>query len=577
MQQGRLRILGTLVIAAISLSMTTGVAEAQNKLLAGSLTGVVRDLAGTPQMGASVQVLGETPGLTGSKDFLTNTQGIFRGEKLAPGLYTIRVTLAGFLPTLQEHVRINANLTTMVRIEMESIFTTLEQLRRQPSAARAEADDWKWVLRSAAGTRPVLEWDGYGTVLSTAEQGSNANSPKVLMEFTDGARHPGSVSNIASAPGTAFAYDQKLGTGKLLVAGQMSYEQAPAGGVATVWLPTGTIGSGPHTALVLREAALGDNGLVFRGMRMDQGGVATLGDRVLIRYGGEYLLVGLGRSVSSVRPRVSLETRLNDAWRANLVFASQPGAPNAIEMGGDDLQSALVSALDELDAFPALMWRDGRPVLQGGWHEEVSAERRLGEKGKLQVAAFHDDAHHLAVFGRGSDLPTQDYFPDIFSNAFAYDGGASSSWGGRVAYREKLGDDTELTAVYSVGGALAPNALTDAVLRDSLRIVSRQSAGVNVSTKLPKAGGRVTVGYKWVGGPAVTRVDSYGESLYQMDPFLHVSVRQQLPKFGPGRWEAIADCDNLLAQGYTTLNTRDGQVVLVPAFRTFRGGLSLQF
>lgn len=577
MQQGRLRILGTLVIAAISLSMTTGVAEAQNKLLAGSLTGVVRDLAGTPQMGASVQVLGETPGLTGSKDFLTNTQGIFRGEKLAPGLYTIRVTLAGFLPTLQEHVRINANLTTMVRIEMESIFTTLEQLRRQPSAARAEADDWKWVLRSAAGTRPVLEWDGYGTVLSTAEQGSNANSPKVLMEFTDGARHPGSVSNIASAPGTAFAYDQKLGTGKLLVAGQMSYEQAPAGGVATVWLPTGTIGSGPHTALVLREAALGDNGLVFRGMRMDQGGVATLGDRVLIRYGGEYLLVGLGRSVSSVRPRVSLETRLNDAWRANLVFASQPGAPNAIEMGGDDLQSALVSALDELDAFPALMWRDGRPVLQGGWHEEVSAERRLGEKGKLQVAAFHDDAHHLAVFGRGSDLPTQDYFPDIFSNAFAYDGGGSSSWGGRVAYREKLGDDTELTAVYSVGGALAPNALTDAVLRDSLRIVSRQSAGVNVSTKLPKAGGRVTVGYKWVGGPAVTRVDSYGESLYQMDPFLHVSVRQQLPKFGPGRWEAIADCDNLLAQGYTTLNTRDGQVVLVPAFRTFRGGLSLQF
>jgi hypothetical protein len=72
-------------------------------------------------------------------------------------------------------------------------------------------------------------------------------------------------------------------------------------------------------------------------------------------------------------------------------------------------------------------------------------------------------------------------------------------------------------------------------------------------------------------------VDSYGESLYQMDPFLHVSVRQQLPKFGPGRWEAIADCDNLLAQGYLTMNTREGQVVLVPAFRTFRGGLSLQF
>jgi hypothetical protein len=119
--------------------------------------------------------------------------------------------------------------------------------------------------------------------------------------------------------------------------------------------------------------------------------------------------------------------------------------------------------------------------------------------------------------------------------------------------------------------------MTDAVLRDALPMVMRQSLGANVSTRLPRAGGRVTVGYKWISGPAVSRVDSYGESLYQTDPFLHVSLRQQLPKIGPGRWEAIADCDNLLAQGYIPMNTRDGQVVLVPAFRTFRGGLSLQF
>jgi hypothetical protein len=479
-------------------------------------------------------------------------------------------------------VRVNANLTTVVRIEMESMFATLEQLRKQPNAAaKADTDDWKWVLRSASGTRPVLEWDDYGAVLREG-LGQNAGAPKMLMEFTDGARRPGSVSNVAAAPGTAFAYDQKLGAGKLLVAGQMSYDEEPAGGVATVWLPTGTIGAGPHTALVLREASLGNTGVTFRGMRLDQGGAVTFGDRVLVRYGAEYLLVGLGRSVSSIRPRISLETKLSDNWRGNAVFASQPGAPNSldsnsIDSGGEELQSSLVRALDELDAFPTLMWRDGRPVLQGGWHEEISAERRIGERGKLQIAAFHDDAHHQAIFGRGSDLPAQEFFQDIFSSAFAYDGGSSSSWGGRIAYREKLGDGTEITAVYAMGGALAPGAMTDAVLRDALPMVMRQSLGANVSTRLPRAGGRVTVGYKWISGPAVSRVDSYGESLYQTDPFLHVSLRQQLPKIGPGRWEAIADCDNLLAQGYIPMNTRDGQVVLVPAFRTFRGGLSLQF
>jgi hypothetical protein len=575
-QQGRLWIVGALVIAAASLSVETGRAGAQAKPVSGNLTGVVRDLAGTPQMGASVEVVSEAPGVPDSHGFLTNTQGLFRGEKLAPGLYTIRVTLAGFLPTLEQHVRINANLTTVVRIEMESMFATLEQLRKQPSDTKTESDDWKWVLRSAAATRPVLQWDDYGTVLGAGvnveEQG-----PKVLMEFTDGARRPGSVSNVASAPGTAFAYDQELGTGKLLVAGQMSYEDSASGGVATMWLPTGTIGSGPHTALVLRESALGDTGIIFRGLRLDQGGSLTLGDRVLIQYGGEYLLVGLGRAVSSVRPRVSMETKLSDSWRGEVVFASQPGAPNAMDAGGSDLHSALASALDELDAFPALMWRDGRPVLEGGWHEEVAAERRMGDGGKLQIAGFHDDAHHLAVFGRGSDLPAQDYFQDIYSNAFAYDAGAYSNWGGRIAYREKLGDNTDVTAVFAVGGALAPDVTTDTILRDALHMVLRQSAGVNVSTKLPGRGGRLTVGYKWISGPAVTRVDSYGESVYQMDPYLHVSVRQQLPKFGPGRWEAIADCDNLMAQGYVAANTRDGQVVLVPAFRTFRGGLSLQF
>ena len=564
------------MIAAVSWSIATSPAVAQSKLVSGSLTGIVRDIAGTPQMGASVEVVAEATGAAGSKDFFTNTQGIFRGDKLAPGLYTVRVTLAGFLPTLQQHVRVNANLTTMVRIEMESMFTTLEQLRKQPNTAKVDSDDWKWVLRSAAGTRPVLEWDDYGAVLSSGLD-RRPDAPKMLMEFTDGARRPGSVSNVAAAPGTAFAYDQQLGEGKLLVAGQMSYEDSAAGGVATVWLPTGTIGSGPHTTLVLREAALGQTGVRFRGVRLDQGGALTLGDRMLVRYGGEYVLVGLGRSVSTIRPRLSLETKLSDSWRADAVFASQPGGPNSTETGTSDLQSALVSALDELDAFPALMWRDGRPVVQGGWHEEISAERRVGEHGSLQVAGFHDDAHHLAVFGRGNDLPVQEYFQDIYSNAFAYDGGSSSSWGGRLAYREKFGDNTEVTMVYAMGGALAPDPMTEAILRDSLRMMTRQSVGLNVSTKLPGKGGRVTMGYKWIGGPALTRVDGYGESLYQMDPFLHVSIRQQLPKFGPGRWEAIADCDNLLAQGYVTMTTRDGQVALVPAFRTFRGGLSLQF
>jgi hypothetical protein len=195
----------------------------------------------------------------------------------------------------------------------------------------------------------------------------------------------------------------------------------------------------------------------------------------------------------------------------------------------------------------------------------------------LQVAVFHEDNSHLAIFGRGSNLPVADYFQDVFSNGFSYDGGSSSSWGTRAAYKEKLGDDVELTALYAFAGALTPSSAAAGPLRELFRTAGRQTAGIRVSEKVPRFGTRVTVGYQWISGTTLTRVDSFGDSQFDMEPYFHLGVHQRLPKFGPGRWEANAECDNLFAQGYLTLNTQDGRVTLMPAFRTFRGGLSLQF
>ena len=547
------------------------------------LSGVVRDTAGTPQLGASVQVISEaTPSAT-PVEFLTNTQGAFKGDKLSPGLYTVRVTLAGFLPTLEKHIRINANFTTLVRIQLESMFASLDQLRRAPSSSATEADDWKWVLRSGTAARPVLQWveqDPLSAVV-VDENSVPVETVRGRVDFTDGANRPGSVSNLPASPTTMFAYDQHVGDmGRLLLAGLMAMSpdgDSPAGGIATVWLPTGSLGAGPHTAVVLRESKLGDMGLTFRGVRVDQGGSISLGDHAVLKYGGEYVLVGLGKPASSLRPRMELDTQLSDNWEASLIFASMPIGPMPLEAVDGESADALAGALNELDAFPVLMWRAGRPVLESGFHEELAIGRRLGAQGKVQVAVFHDDNNHTAVFGRGANLPAADFFQDVYSNSFAYDGGSSSSWGARVAYQEKLTDNVELTAVYAFAGALTPSSAAFAPLREILRTTGRQSAGVRVSRKVNRVGTRVTAGYDWLSGPSLTRVDSFGESLFDIEPFLHIGVHQRLPKFGPGRWEANAECDNLFAQGYFTINTQDGRMTVMPAFRTFRGGLSLQF
>jgi len=203
-KQSRLLNLGTLVLglcaSVAGVSLVTDTAKAQLKAVQksapGKVAGVVLDVHGTPQMGASVELLAEASGINAAREFLTNTQGSFQAEKLSPGLYTVRVTLAGFLPTLEKHVRISPNITTVVRVELESMFASLDQLRRQPVNVAAEGEDWKWVLRSATATRPVLEWMGDAQVvtLDPSMDRGRPRQPRARLEFTDGARHPGSGS-----------------------------------------------------------------------------------------------------------------------------------------------------------------------------------------------------------------------------------------------------------------------------------------------------------------------------------------------------------------------------------------------
>jgi Carboxypeptidase regulatory-like domain len=586
-RHGPFLCLGLFLACAFGVSSFAPAASAQSapKPSLGTLSGIVRDASGTPQLGATVELISETPGLFAAKQLMTDPQGFFRGNKLLPGAYTVRVTLAGFMPSLEKHVSVTANLTTVVRIQLESMFASIEQLRRPPTSGSVEPDDWKWVLRTATGLRPILQWDdGNDQVGPSLVMETTSSRPRGRVELTGGARRPGSVSNEDAAPGTAFAYDQRIDkTNHIVFAGQFSYdEDAPSGGLAAVWLPTGSLQNGPHSTMVLREARIGPNGQTFRGARIDQGTTLTFGERFLLRAGGEYVLVGVGRPAWSIRPRLKAEMKASENWYVDLIYAALPnGASAGNDLAADRMAetetSVLVNTLNQLDSFPALLWRKGRPVLESGLHQEVDAERKLGAHGVFQIAAFHDDNSHVALFGRGNAMPADEYFQDFYSKAFAYDGGSSSDWGARIALREKITDDLELTTIYAFSGALVPSNALDGALRDALRTVPRQSIIAKMTVRIPHSGTRLMAGYKWIDGEALSRVDPYGEGIYQLSPYLQIGVHQQLPRSILGRWEANAECDNLLAQGYIPLSTRDGQILVMPAARTFRGGLSLQF
>jgi len=65
-----------------------------------------------------------------------------------------------------------------------------------------------------------------------------------------------------------------------------------------------------------------------------------------------------------------------------------------------------------------------------------------------------------------------------------------------------------------------------------LRNTMHNSVGANVAAKLPRLNTKVNAGYKWVSGQAVC-APSLRRSTVSNGTFLHVGVRQALPKFAP--------------------------------------------
>src|SRR6266699_175847 len=131
--------------------------SAAAKPVYGTISGIVLDPSGTPQMGATVWLISEDAGGQTVSQLLSNQHGAFFTDRLKPGKYSLRVSLPGFLPAMERHVSVIDNLTTLLRVQVDSIFSSLDTLRRQ-SDAPTEPDDWKWVLRSSVATRTILQW-----------------------------------------------------------------------------------------------------------------------------------------------------------------------------------------------------------------------------------------------------------------------------------------------------------------------------------------------------------------------------------------------------------------------------------
>src|SRR5579864_933202 len=122
--------------------------------LSGSIAGFVRDSSGVPQMGASVLLFNRYERLI--ERTITNERGLFGFDSLTPDLYSIRVSLASFVPAMKQKIAVQPGMQSLLYVDLASVLSSIELVYVAPGQGALMSDDWKWALKASSATRPVL-------------------------------------------------------------------------------------------------------------------------------------------------------------------------------------------------------------------------------------------------------------------------------------------------------------------------------------------------------------------------------------------------------------------------------------
>src|SRR5437588_8195544 len=114
---GRLK-LASAWMAALVLSAPAAF-SAEPVQLAGSLAGSVRASTGIPQMGAAVYLFNRSERLI--LQTITNERGMFGFALLTPDLYSVRISLASFVPAMKQKIAVQPGMQSLLYVNLASV------------------------------------------------------------------------------------------------------------------------------------------------------------------------------------------------------------------------------------------------------------------------------------------------------------------------------------------------------------------------------------------------------------------------------------------------------------------------
>lgn len=566
--------------------------------LSGSITGVVTDAVGIPRMGATVMLYNRQDRM--SEKVATNDRGEFRFPGIFPDLYSIRVTLATYLPAFRQNILVQPGMRSVLNVNLNGVFSTIQFSYPSLDNGGLTTDDWKWVLRSSSAIRPVLRFlekslDPAATMQRTA---AFSDTRGILKVSAGEGGLLGSIGNEADL-GTAFALATSLwGNNLLQVSGNVGYGSQT--GVPTAAFRTSysrnVLGGSPEVSLTMRQlflpARLGaamagsESALpMLRTMSAAFDDRTQVAEDITLQYGFAMDSVVFVEHLNYFSPYARLSYAIGDG--AELEFAYTSGNARPDLAGKTSQDSDLQRDLTSLAMFPNVSLRAGRPKIQRGEEFELTYSRKVGSR-TWYASAYRESVANaaLSIVAPAGQYSGGDILPDLFSASSIFNAGDYRSTGYTAAVTQNLGEHVGITVLYGSMGALTADnrelvSNSPDELRSMIRTSRRHAATTRVTATSPWTGTHMIASYQWTTNHRWAMPGNlYSTQAIRQTPGLNLYLRQPIPGLGmlPWRMEATADLRNMLAQGYLPLNMTNGQhLLLVETPRSFRGGLSFIF
>jgi len=537
----------------------------------GAISGYVRDASGIPQMGAVVEIVGTA---ARSWTVFTDGAGFYYASDLVPGLYTVKVSAASFLPAWRDKVGLHPGTSTHLNITLN---TLLNAMRVGPLRGAADDDDWKWTLRSVAN-RPVLRVFDDPTLSADKSDRNLTGSLSFLAGSAAGGYGSGSDMN------TGFSVERSIfSTDRVGLSGNVGYgDGLPDSVLRATYSHQMPDGSVPSMGVAIRRFAPSDPNLhdaSLQAMALSGAEDLSVADVVELKFGSELQTIQFLGRVTAFRPYGSLDLHVSPNTVVGYSYATTLPSPRD-EKAFEAAPADLSEGLNQSD--PRISVANFSQKLESAHHQELNVSQRIG-RNNMQLAVFSDRVENTALLGTGEVTAAGGFLlPDSYSGTFTYAGVTLETHGLRLVLERKLRSDLTATLDYACGDVL-DLAKPDVEIQNAGQFIStqrRQAVAAKLSGSIPRTHTRWIASYRWVNGSALTPVDMFNASPGQSDAFLNLFVRQPLPTMGflPAHMEAVIDLRNLLAQGYVPVMGQDGQTVyFVQSARSVRGGVTITF